>query len=162
LQPLKKPRRGLISKYNTQNILKLIAVIIFEIIVLQNANSQDKLFFKSGGKLPVVIQKETADEIYCVKSSEDNTHLKIQKSDLKQINYANGDSIVFGANNAKAVDTVALETTGRKTGVRNATYCWIYGNSELSYKVRRGFIHSVADSGIIFQGFSIRKYIYNQ
>ena len=133
-------------------IFKLIAVIIFEIIIIQKANSQDKLILKSEGELPVAIQKETADEIYYVKTVEDNTLFKIPKSDLKQINYVNGDSIVFTATNTKAVDSPASETAGCKTGVKNAKYnCWIYGNSEFSYKVRRGIINNVYDSAIVFR-----------
>lgn len=137
---------------NTMKIFKLIAAIIFEIILVQNANSQDKLFFKSGVELPVVIQKETADEVYYLKTGEENTRFKVLKSDLTQITYANGDSIVFTATIKKTVDLAAVETSKWKTGVENATYnCWIYGNSEFSHKVRRGIINNVYDSAIVFR-----------
>ncbi len=141
--------------------LKLIAVIISGITILQNANAQDRLILQNGKELPVVIEKETAHEVYFMNTGGDSSHFMILKSDLKQVNYANGDSIVFAAHIATPADPAAAETAGGETTFRNGTYnCWIYGVAAFNNKMRRGLIHSVADSGIVFAGFRIRKYIH--
>lgn len=55
--------------------------------------------------------------------------------------------------NAYSQDTTAVnaDSSKLKTGKPNVIYnCWVFGNDSVPGKVRKGFIHSTADSGIVF------------
>ena len=133
------------------NILKLGGILLFEMLLFQHAHSQDRIFFKNGRERSVLIEKETTEEIYFTDTITNGSRFKVLKSEIKQINYANGDSIDFTAPVSKPVDSTNVKTTVSQTEVRKGIYnCWIYGDSTFSYKMRRAFIHSVADSGILF------------
>lgn len=134
------------------NILKYIGVIIFEIIILKNANSQDMQFLNSGNELSVVIRNETYGEIYFVKSANDKSRCRHQKNAFNQINYANGDYNIMDAQLEKQFDSATAKTAAEETDVRKGTYnCWIYSDCAFNYKVRRGYIHSTGDSDIVFK-----------
>lgn len=135
--------------YGIMRHLKLQIALIFLIGLIEDIYAQDKLFFTNGKELDVKIQRETLSEIYFVKSTEqDSVRYMISKSDLKQINYMNGDSAVFKSVQKPA--GVAI-IQNERTGIPNAAYnAWIYNDLSLTYKTRKGFILSVSDSGIVF------------
>lgn len=125
-------------------ISKIIGLLIFETIIIKNAGAQDLLHAKSVERERFIIQNENA--------GENAASAKIPIGNLYHTNFANEFSFDSAESNLLSGDSVTTENRIYRMGLPNTTYnCWIYGNSEFSHRVQRGFINSISDSGIVFR-----------
>lgn len=125
-------------------ISKIIGLLIFETIIIKNAGAQDILQLKSVERERFIIQNENG--------AENITSLNNLTGDLYHTNFANEFSFDSIENNVPSGDSAATENRIYRMGLPNTTYnCWIYGNSEFSHRIQRGFINSISDSGIVFR-----------
>lgn len=141
----------MVYKFLHMKTLISIVLYFFTISSFTNINAQDKVILVSGEVIIVSIESETSSDVYYTKNDSSNSRYRIQKSALKQINYSNGDSILFPQNTVKIVESDMPVVLKQKKQVHKPTYkCWVYGKSRPSPRVYRGFIKQVADSGIYF------------
>jgi hypothetical protein len=131
--------------------LKFFIIAIIGIIFFYQVKGQDKLIFRDGKVQEVYIQKETANDIYFLKTKEDNKTYFVQKHDLKEINYRNGQTLIISEKYYETADTIVRKIPEKKPEVRKGIYnCWLFTDINLKKYMRRGFIQSTGDSGITF------------
>jgi hypothetical protein len=124
------------------------ALLCLSILLQQHVSAQDRLLFANGTEQLGYIQKDSAGIIYFSKAQSDTTMFTASKSDLKQIVYANRDQVLFSAKDARLVQ---MDEPGTENSVRVGKYkCWTYVDSVGTRRKQRGYIQSVADSGINF------------
>ncbi len=132
--------------------LIIFGIIISGMTIFKNAYPQDRILFSNGTEMTATVLKATAHEVYYADTTSDLRQFSITKNEVKQINHANGDSIVFPVKKENPADPEIGNAALRDNVLRHKTfYCRIYGVHAFSNKVRRGFIDSVLDSGIIFR-----------
>jgi hypothetical protein len=115
--------------------------------------AQDKIIFQSDNYMNVKIEKVTSNEIYYIKPGSDRSYA-VEKKYLKQINYANGDSVVFNSLPEKT-DTIIPEK------IRKGVFkFWVYYSFNSHHGVRRGYLHAVNDQGIVLTVDSLENFFY--